>query len=106
MILTISLFLIPFVPGLLIILVIYVFYRGMVAAIMPLFNSMIAENSEMENRSLAFSLYFMVANIFGAFAPIITSILAEKYTLSIIFPLSVAILVPSIILIVYLHNRN
>ncbi len=105
-IITISLLLIPFVPGLLIILVIYVFYRGMVAAIMPLFNSMIAEHSEMENRSLAFSLYFMVANIFGAFAPIITSILAEKYTLSIIFPLSVAILVPSIILIVYLHNRN
>lgn len=105
-IITISLMLIPFLPSLFSILTVYVFYRGMVAAIMPLFNSMIAENSEMENRSLAFSVYFMMANIFGAFAPIITSILAEKYTLTVVFPMSVSILLPSIALIIYLHNRN
>jgi FSR family fosmidomycin resistance protein-like MFS transporter len=105
-IITISLMLIPFLPSLFSILTVYVFYRGMVAAIMPLFNSMIAENSEMENRSLAFSVYFMMANIFGAFTPIITSILAEKYTLTVVFPMSVSILLPSIALIVYLHNRN
>lgn len=103
---TLAIAVVPFIPGVIMILVIYVFFESMFTAIMPSLNAMIAENSEMENRSLAFSVFFMTANILGAFAPILTSILAETYTLRVVFPMSVAILIPAIVLIFYLYKKN
>jgi predicted MFS family arabinose efflux permease len=103
---TLAIALVPFIPWATMIMVIFVFFESMFTAIMPSLNAMIAENSEMENRSLAFSVFFMTANILGAFAPILTSILAETYTLRVVFPMSVAILIPAIVLVFYLYRKS
>lgn len=103
---TLAIAVVPFITGAIMIMVIYVFFESIFTAIMPSLNAMIAENSEMENRSLAFSVFFMTANILGAFAPILTSILAETYTLRVVFPMSVTILTPAIVLVFYLYKKN
>jgi FSR family fosmidomycin resistance protein-like MFS transporter len=98
--------LIPFASNLIGISVTYILYTGMVFATMPLINSMIAFNSDINNRSLAFSLYFMIASIIGAFFPIITSLMAEIYGIIILYPMSYILLIPSIILILYLNKTK
>jgi FSR family fosmidomycin resistance protein-like MFS transporter len=86
--------------------IIYVLYRSLVSASMPLMNNMVALNSDAEHRSLAFSVFFMVANIGAAMMPLITSYLAEKKGITVIFPISVVLLVPSIIIIYYLAKQT
>lgn len=81
---------------------VYVIYRSLVSATMPLLNSVVALNSSVEHRSLAFSIYFMVSNLGASIMPMITSYLAERNGITILFPLSVTLLIPSIILVYYL----
>jgi predicted MFS family arabinose efflux permease len=85
---------------------IYIVYRSLVAASMPLFNNLVATNSETSNRSLAFSFYFMVSNMGASVMPIITSLLAEERGISVLFPLSVVLLTPSVLLLFLLKKRK
>jgi FSR family fosmidomycin resistance protein-like MFS transporter len=86
--------------------IVYILYRSLVSASMPLMNNMVAVNSDEEHRSLAFSVFFMVANIGAAMMPLITSYLAEKNGITVIFPVSVVLLIPPIIIIYYLAKRT
>jgi predicted MFS family arabinose efflux permease len=85
---------------------IYIVYRSLVSACMPLLNNLVAVNSDVENRSLAFSFYFMLSNIGASAMPFITSTLAEERGISVLFPLSVALLIPSIVLIFIMSRRE
>lgn len=85
---------------------IYVIYRSLVSATMPLLNGVVALNSSVENRSLAFSIYFMVSNLGASLMPMITSYLAERKGISVLFPLSIILLLPSLILIYYLGKST
>lgn len=105
-VIVIFLVIIPFAPTVFAISIAYIVYRGMVSATMPLLNSMIASNSAVRNRSLAFSMYFVISNILGSMAPVVTGLLAERFSISIIFPISVLLLLPSMALIVYIKGRE
>ena len=85
---------------------IYVVYRALVSASMPLMNNMVALNSSAEHRSLAFSFYFMISNIGASLMPIVTSYLAERRGIVIIFPMSVLLLVPALVLVYYISGKN
>jgi FSR family fosmidomycin resistance protein-like MFS transporter len=85
---------------------VYVIYRSLVSATMPLMNSIVALNSNIEHRSLAFSIYFMVSNLGASIMPMITSYLAERNGISVLFPLSVILLLPSLVLLYYLNMRS
>jgi FSR family fosmidomycin resistance protein-like MFS transporter len=78
---------------------IYLIYRIFVSASMPLINTMIASNSSIHNRSLAFSIYFMLANLLGSLLPAVTSLFAKTYSILIIFPISIILLTPALIMI-------
>jgi FSR family fosmidomycin resistance protein-like MFS transporter len=96
---------IPQSPSLIVVSALYIVYRGLYSASLPLMNSLIASHSCIENRSLAFSVCFVVSNIASAFAPSVTSILVENKGISTIFPLSVISLIPSMALIIYLQRH-
>lgn len=93
-------------PSLLLVSALYVVYRGLYSSSMPLMNSLIVTNSAVENRSLAFSVYFVISNIAGALAPPLTSILIQSRGVTTIFMLSVLSLIPSIILSTYLQKST
>jgi predicted MFS family arabinose efflux permease len=85
---------------------IYIIYRGLVSAFMPLLNNLIAINSDVENRSLAFAFYFMLSNIGASAMPYITSLLAQDRGISILFPLSVLLLIPTLIIILFMRHKD
>lgn len=85
---------------------IYIIYRGLVSAFMPLLNNLVAINSDVENRSLAFAFYFMLSNIGASAMPYITSLLAEERGISVLFPLSVLLLIPTLIIILIMRQRK
>ena len=89
----------PSMKTLLTVAVIYALYRCLQAAFMPLLNSMIASHSDMENRSLAYSFNFVMVNLVGSIATTGASVLIEDYSTRVIFPLSIAALVPVVLLI-------
>lgn len=98
------LFIFPSLKTLLIVVVIYAMYRFLQASFMPLLNSMIASHSSIENRSLAYSFNFVLVNLFGALSTTGASILIENYSTRVIFPLSIAALVP-VCLLIWLLSR-
>jgi FSR family fosmidomycin resistance protein-like MFS transporter len=85
---------------------VFIIYRSLFSATMPLFNSVIASNSNVENRSLAFSIYFMVSNLGASIMPMITSSLAERNGITVLFPLSFILLIPSLILVYFLGKQK
>jgi FSR family fosmidomycin resistance protein-like MFS transporter len=94
----------PYPAGLLFLVVTYALYRCLQAAFMPLLNAMIASHSDLEYRSLAFSVNFVAVNLFGSFVPTATSLLIEGRGTAVIFPLSMAALLPTAGLIIYLKR--
>ena len=94
----------PLSSGLWALAIIYALYRCLQSAFMPLLNSMIAYHSNPEHRSLSFSINSVVLNIFGAFVPTVTSLFIEAYGTSVIFPISIAGVIPTIVLIVALSR--
>ena len=94
----------PLSSGLWTLAIIYALYRCLQSAFMPLLNSMIAYHSNPEHRSLSFSINSVVLNIFGAFVPTVTSLFIEAYGTSVIFPISIAGVIPTIVLIVALSR--
>ena len=96
----------PLSSGLWTLAILYALYRCLQAAFMPLMNSMIAFHSNPEHRSLSFSMNFVAVNIVGAIVPTATSILIEAYGTSVIFPISIAGMIPTIALIVALGRNS
>jgi predicted MFS family arabinose efflux permease len=91
-----------------IVIVAYGLTRLLLSSYMPLMNSMIADNSDLRNRSLAYSVNFVAVSLVGSLSTTGTSILIEAYDASVIFPLSLAVLIPSIALLYLLmrHQRK
>jgi len=79
--------------------------RLLLSAYMPLMNSMIADNSDPRNRSLAYSTNFVAVSLVAAISTTGTSMLIEAYDTSVIFPISLAVMVPCIA-ILYLLMRQ
>jgi FSR family fosmidomycin resistance protein-like MFS transporter len=95
----------PSLSALWVVVVAYGLTRLLQAAFMPLMNSMIAENSDHRNRSLAYSTNFVAVSLVTSVATTATSMLIEAYDTSVIFPLCVAALAPTIV-ILYLLSRH
>jgi FSR family fosmidomycin resistance protein-like MFS transporter len=96
----------PLSSGLWTLAILYALYRCLQAAFMPLMNSMIAFHSNPEHRSLSFSMNFVAVNIVGAIVPTATSLLIEAYDMSVIFPISIVGVIPTIALIVALSRNS
>jgi len=84
----------------------YGLYRCLQAAFMPLLNSMIAADSDPRYRSLSFSINFVAVNLVGAVVPTATSVLIEGRGTGVIFPVTLAIIVPTVALIAVLGRRS
>jgi MFS family permease len=89
-----------------IVIVAYGLTRLLLSAYMPLMNSMIAENSDPRNRSLAYSTNFVAVSLVGSVTTTATSMLIEAYDTSVIFPISIAALIPTIILLYILMKHQ
>ena len=88
-----------------IVIVAYGLTRLLLSAYMPLMNSMIADNSDARNRSLAYSTNFVAVSLVAAVSTTGTSMLIEAFDTSVIFPLCLAVMVPCIA-ILYLLMRH
>lgn len=95
----------PGMGALWIVVAAYGLTRLLLSAYMPLMNSMIADNSDPRNRSLAYSTNFVAVSLVAAISTTATSLLIEAYDTSVIFPISIAALVPAMILL-YLLMRH
>jgi predicted MFS family arabinose efflux permease len=95
--------LIPLSPSLFI-APIYIFSRILTASIIPLQNSMVASHSDVQNRSLAYGVYFVVWSIAGAFITQITAFLVEDHGASIMFPICIALIAASAAIIQVLKS--
>lgn len=97
--------LIPLSPGVAAAAAAYIICRALAASSMPLLSVMVASHSGVDVRSLAFGVYFVVANIAGAATTSAASLLVEARGASVIFPLSIALLAPAAGLILLLSRR-
>ena len=95
----------PGMNALWIVIAAYGITRLLLSAYMPLMNSMIADNSDPRNRSLAYSTNFVAVSLVAAVSTTATSMLIEAYDTSVIFPISLAALAPTILLL-YLMMRH
>jgi MFS family permease len=100
----IALALIPLTGNIIVSSVFYVVWRGFYSASMPIVNSLIADNTATENRSLGYSVYSIVSSLFGSAIPPLLSLLLEASSLEYIFPVSIGLLVP--VALIILLNRN
>ena len=78
----------------------------LLSSYMPLMNSMISNNSDPENRSLAYSTNFVAVSLITSLSTTGTSMLIEAYDASVIFPLCLSVLVPCIAMIYVLMRRQ
>jgi FSR family fosmidomycin resistance protein-like MFS transporter len=100
------LFVFPGLTALWLVVAVYGLYRCLQAAFMPLMNSMIADNSDPRSRSLGFSLNFVVVNLFGSVSTTAASLFIEAYDTSVIFPMSIALLIPTCLFIILLWRGS
>jgi FSR family fosmidomycin resistance protein-like MFS transporter len=90
------LFFFPGLSALWIVVIAYGLTRLLQSSFMPLMNSMIADNSNPQNRSLAYSANFVAVSLVASVSTTATSMLIEAYDTSIIFPLCIIALVPCV----------
>jgi predicted MFS family arabinose efflux permease len=83
---------------------VYGLYRFLQASFMPILNGLISGHSSRENRSLAFSFNFVMVNLLGSVTTTGVSFFIEKYGTSVIFPISIAAVLPVIGLILMLQR--
>jgi predicted MFS family arabinose efflux permease len=101
------LFVFPGFSALWMVVVAYGLTRLLQSSFMPLMNSMIADNSNPQNRSLAYSTNFVAVSLVASISTTATSMLIEAYDTSIIFPLCLAAVAPCIaILILLIRNQK
>jgi MFS family permease len=91
---SLALALIPLTGSVLVSGIFYVVWRGFYSASMPLVNSLIADNTAIENRSLGYSVYSIVSNLLGSAITPLVSLVLEASSLELLFPLSIGLLVP------------
>jgi len=85
---------------------VYGLYRSLQAAFMPILNGMISGHSSRENRSLAFSFNFVIVNLLGSITTTGVSYVIENRGTPVIFPISIALLVPVIVLLFWLQRKS
>jgi FSR family fosmidomycin resistance protein-like MFS transporter len=83
---------------------VYGLYRCLQASFMPILNGMISGHSSSDNRSLAFSFNFVMVNLLGSASTTGVSYFIESYGTPVIFPISIAVTVPVIGLIILLQK--
>ncbi len=89
-----ALALIPLTGSVLVSSLFYVVWRGFYSASMPLVNSLVAENTGVDNRSLGYSVCSIVSSLVGSTIPPLVSLLVEANSLNTLFPISIGLLVP------------
>lgn len=85
---------------------VYGLYRSLQAAFMPILNGMISGHSSRENRSLAFSFNFVIVNLLGSITTTGVSYVIENRGTPVIFPISIAMLAPVIVLLFWLQRKS
>jgi predicted MFS family arabinose efflux permease len=85
---------------------VYGLYRSLQAAFMPILNGMISGHSSSENRSLAYSFNFVIVNLLGSVTTTGVSYVIENKGTPVIFPISIAMLGPVIVLLFWLKRRS
>jgi predicted MFS family arabinose efflux permease len=100
------LFLFPGFSVLWIVIAAYGLTRLLQSAFMPLMNSMIADNSDSENRSLAYSTNFVAVSLVASVSTTATSMLIEAYDTSVIFPLCLAAVAPCVVVLILLMRHQ
>jgi FSR family fosmidomycin resistance protein-like MFS transporter len=86
------------------VVLIYGLSRLFQASFMPLMNGMLAANCPPENRSLGFSFNFVMVSLFGSISITGTSIFIENLGTGVIFPISIILIIPTVIIIYILRN--
>ncbi len=104
--LAVLLALFPFMNTLILAAGVYGLYRSLQAAFMPILNGMITGNSSRENRSLAFSFNFVLVNLLGSISTTGISYVIESRGTPVIFPVSIAMIIPVIALLWMLQRRT
>ena len=99
-----ALALIPLTGSVLVSSLFYVVWRGFYSASMPLVNSLVAENTGVDNRSLGYSVCSIVSSLVGSTIPPLVSLLVEANSLNTLFPISIGLLVP-VALILFLIKK-
>jgi MFS family permease len=94
-----ALALIPLTGSVLVSGIFYVVWRGFYSASMPLVNSLIADNTSIENRSLGYGVYSVVSNLLGSVITLLASLVLEASSLGLMFPLSIGLLVPATLVV-------
>ena len=84
--------------------VFYVLWRSIYSASMPLVNSLIADNTASENRSLGYSVYSIASNLLGSAIPPLVSLVLEASSLEYLFPISIGLLAP--VALIMLLQKN
>ena len=85
---------------------VYGLYRCLQAAFMPILNGMITGHSSRENRSLAFSFNFVLVNLLGSISTTGISYVIENRGTPVIFPISIALILPVIGLLFWLQRHS
>ncbi len=85
---------------------VYGLYRCLQAAFMPILNGMITGHSSRENRSLAFSFNFVLVNLLGSISTTGISYVIENRGTPVIFPISIALILPVIALLLWLQRHS
>ena len=85
---------------------VYGLYRCLQAAFMPILNGMITGHSSRENRSLAFSFNFVLVNLLGSISTTGISYVIENRGTPVIFPISIALILPVIGLLLWLKRHS
>jgi FSR family fosmidomycin resistance protein-like MFS transporter len=98
----VALALIPLTGSVLVSGLFYVVWRGFYSACMPLVNSLIADNTVVENRSLGYSVYSILSNLVGSAITPLVSMVIEISSLEILFPISIGLLLLVALVMVFI----
>lgn len=98
-------FVFPSLNALWIVVAVYGLSRLFQSAYMPLLNGMVATNCPKENMSLGFSFNFVMVSLFGAISTTFAGWLIENHGTGVIFPLSLALLLPTCLIVIALWRR-
>ena len=101
----VSLAVIPLTGSVLFSCIFYVVWRGFYSASMPLVNSLIADNTSVENRSLGYGVYSIISNLLGSAITPIVSLILEASSLELLFPISIVMLVPVALIMYLIRNQ-
>jgi predicted MFS family arabinose efflux permease len=100
-----SVLLIPLGTTLLLVAVLYMVWRGLYSASMPLTNMLIADTSPLDTRSIGYSTSMIVSNLIGVASLMGVSWLMEVSGVQAVFSASAALLGVALILVIFYRPR-